>query len=311
MTLQAKPFLPNFGAEMFGLDLSKPIDDSAKAAIFEAQNRWGITVWRNTGLNDELHIEMSRIFGYPEVRGSTGPKRFRLPQPELVDVGNLDVDGNIVTDPLILQQKHGDRLWHTDGSFIDTRSAYSLLLAYEVPAEGGETYFADMRGAYDDLPQDLKDRLEKLEGLHSYWSSRQKAGFPISDEDVDAKPVARHPLVHTHAGSGRKSLYIASHIHDIKGDGLTRAEGRQLLADLLAHATQPQYVFGVKWGVGDMVIWDNLCSMHRGCEFDEAKYRRDMRRTTIREGAAPEFPDDPYAAKFSPDDFKFMNTQSA
>jgi alpha-ketoglutarate-dependent 2,4-dichlorophenoxyacetate dioxygenase len=113
---------------------------------------------------------------------------------------------------------------------------------------------------------------------------------------IDVKPHARHPLVHVHKGSGRRALYVAAHARDIIG--MSREEGRALLAELIAFATQPQYVFSVSYRHGDMVIWDNLCSMHRGGGYDEVHHRRDMRRTTIREAPAPVEPDDPFTELF-------------
>jgi alpha-ketoglutarate-dependent 2,4-dichlorophenoxyacetate dioxygenase len=173
------------------------------------------------------------------------------------------------------------------------RSAYSLLLCYEAPPEDGYTWFADTRSAYDDLPQAMKDRIEGLVGENSLWWSRKLGGSEISEEEIDQRSKAYHPIVHVHEGSGRKALYIAAHTRDIVG--MPREEGRALIRELIEWATQPQYVFHVKYAPGDMVIWDNLCSMHRGGDFEERKYRRDMRRTTVREGAPPVEEDDPFA----------------
>ena len=226
--------------------------------------------------------------------------RFRLPHRELFDASNLNIDGEITQDQSAIQYRKGDRLWHTDSAFMEKRTSYSLLLAHSVPPEGGETWFADTRGAYDDLPQDMKDFLEDKVGINTLWWSRKMAGAEISDEEIDERPKARHPLVHVHKGSGRKALFIAAHTMDV--EGMDKAEGRKLIKDLIEHATQPQYVFSVKWHVGDMVIWDNLCSMHKGGEYDYAKYPRDMRRTTVREGTEPhqmETGDDPFAELFS------------
>ncbi len=197
---------------------------------------------------------------------------------------------------MIRLHKKGDRLWHTDSSFMEIRSAYSLLLCHEAPPIGGQTWFADTRGAWDDLPQAMKDRLENLKARHSIWWSRKAAGYPFSDEDIDSRPHAVHPMVHVHAGSGRKSLYIASHARDIVG--MDPQEGQALLKELIEFATQPKYVFNVTYEPGDMVIWDNLCTMHRGGDFDETLYRRDMRRTTVREGVPPAMADDPFTELF-------------
>jgi alpha-ketoglutarate-dependent 2,4-dichlorophenoxyacetate dioxygenase len=295
MPITISPILPGFGAEVSGVDISKPLDAETRRRILEIQAKWGVTVWRDTGLDDDSHVAFSRIFGHLEVAKHNG-RKMRWRQEELFDAGNLDGDGNIITNEMIRLHKKGDRLWHTDSSFMAMRSAYSLLLCHEAPPTGGETWFADTRTAYDDLPQRMKDRLEGLVAEHSLWWSRRMAGYPFTEEDIDAKPSARHPLVHVHQPSGRKALYIAAHARDIVG--MEREEGRALLRDLIEFATQPKYVFSVTYRPGDMVCWDDLCSMHRGGEFDELNHRRDMRRATVREGPPPAEPDDPFGDLF-------------
>jgi alpha-ketoglutarate-dependent 2,4-dichlorophenoxyacetate dioxygenase len=298
--LKVEPILPRFGAECSGLDLTRPLGADEVKQVTDAMDQWGVTVWRNTGMNDDQHVQFSRNFGYLERVPRREGVRFRMPHPELFDASNLNIDGEITQDPAAIQYRKGDRLWHTDSAFMEKRTSYSLLLAHEVPPEGGETSFADTRGAYEDLPQDMKDFLEGKIGVNSLWWSRKLAGADISDEEIEARPKARHPLVHVHKGSGRKALFIAAHTMDV--EGMPREEGRALIRDLIAHATQPQYVFSVDWHVGDMVIWDNLCSMHRGGEYEYGKYKRDMRRTTVREGTEPhqmETGDDPFAELFA------------
>jgi len=297
MRLTVKPMLAKFGAEVSGVDLTRPLDEETRRAIIDTQNLYGVTVWRDTGLDDETHIAFSRIFGHIELAPRIPGRPYRHAHRELFDASNLDAEGHIVEDELIRLHKRGDRLWHTDSSFMELRSAQSLLLCHEAPPIGGETWFADTRSAYEDLPQALQDRIEGLEARHSIWWSRKQAGFPLTEEEIDARPHARHPLVHIHKGSGRKALYVAAHARDIVG--LSREEGRALLRELIAFATQPQYVFSVAYRPGDMVIWDNLCSMHRGGDFDDSTYRRDMRRTTIREHDAPSVPDDPFTDLFT------------
>ena len=297
MALVATPILPKFGAEISGLDITGPLDEADRKAVIAAQETWGITVYRATGLDDESHIAFSRVFGHIELApAASGGRKMRHQHRELFDASNLDADGNIIDNEMVRLHKKGDRLWHTDSSFMDIRSAYSLLLCHEAPPVGGQTWFADTRSAYEDLPQAMKDRLEGLQARHSLWWSRRTAGYPLTEEEIDERPHAVHPLVHVHAGSGRKALYVAAHARDIVG--MPHEEGRALLDELIAHATQPKYVFSVTYEPGDMVIWDNLCSMHRGGEYDEVNHRRDMRRTTIREGAAPTEPDDPFTELF-------------
>jgi alpha-ketoglutarate-dependent 2,4-dichlorophenoxyacetate dioxygenase len=300
MPLKVEPILPRFGAECSGLDLTRPLGADEVKQVTGAMAQWGVTVWRKTGMNDDQHVAFSRNFGFLERVPQREGMRFRLPHRELFDASNLNVDGEITQDEAAIQYRKGDRLWHTDSAFMEKRTSYSLLLAHSVPPEGGETSFADTRSAYEDLPADMKAFLEGKVGVNSLWWSRKMAGADIPDEEIEARPTARHPLVHVHKGSGRKALFIAAHTMDV--EGMPRDEGRALIRELIEHATQPQYVFSVEWHAGDMVIWDNLCSMHRGGDYDYARYKRDMRRTTVREGTEPhqlETGDDPFGELFA------------
>ena len=300
MPLKVEPILPRFGAECSGLDLTRALDADEVKQVTDAMDAWGVTVWRNTGMNDAQHVEFSRNFGFLERVPRREGVKYRLPFRELFDASNLTVDGEITQDESAIQYRKGDRLWHTDSAFMEKRTSYSLLLAHEVPPEGGMTSFADTRSAYEDLPQDMKDFLDGKVGVNSLWWSRKMAGADIDDAEIEERPTARHPLVHVHKGSGRKALFIAAHTMDV--EGMPKEEGRKLIRDLIEHATQPQYVFSVDWNVGDMVIWDNLCSMHRGGDYEYSKYKRDMRRTTVREGTEPhtlETGDDPFGELFA------------
>ena len=300
MPLSVTPILPRFGAECAGLDLTRPLSPAEVRQVTDAMDRWGVTVWRNTGMNDEQHVAFSRNFGYLEKVPMREGVAMRLPLRELFDASNLTVDGEITRDPVAIEYRKGDRLWHTDSAFMKLRTSYSLLLAHDVPPEGGQTWFADTRSAYEDLSPELKAFLEDKVGVNSLWWSRKQAGAEVSEDEIYARPMAEHPLVHVHRGSGRKALFIAAHTMDIRG--MEKDKGRELIRELIAHCTQPQYIFSVSWNVGDMVIWDNLCSMHRGGDFDYARFKRDMRRTTVREGTEPhtlETGDDPFAELFA------------
>lgn len=296
MALTVTPILPRFGAEVSDIDLTRPLDADTRRQVVETMDRWGVCIYRDTGLDDTTHIAFSRIFGHLELAPSMPGRTGRFAARELFDAGNIDREGNIIVDEKTRLHKKGDRLWHTDSSFMDPRSSYSLLLAHEVPDQGGETWFADTRSAYDDLPQAMKDRVDGLEAEHSLWWSRRLAGFPLTIAEIDARPKARQPLVMPQPSTGRRALYVAAHAMDIVG--LPREEGQALIAELIEWATQPQYIFSVKWAPGDLVIWDNLTSMHRGGEYDVANARRDMRRTTVREGPVPVADDDPYGDYF-------------
>jgi alpha-ketoglutarate-dependent 2,4-dichlorophenoxyacetate dioxygenase len=300
MPLKVEPILPRFGAVCSGLELTRKLSPDEVRQVTDAMDTCGVTVWRDTGMSDADHVEFSRNFGYLERVPRREGAAYRLPFRELFDASNLNVEGEITRDEAAIQYRKGDRLWHTDSAFMEKRTSYSLLLAHSVPPEGGETWFADTRSAYEDLPPEMKDFLEDKVGINTLWWSRKLAGADISDEEIEERPCAKHPLVHVHRGSGRKTLFIAAHTMDV--EGMDKAEGRALIKQLIEHCTQPQYTFSVKWNVGDMVIWDNLCSMHKGGEYAYDIYKRDMRRTTVREGTEPhtlEMGDDPFADLFN------------
>ena len=173
----------------------------------------------------------------------------------------------------------GNRLWHTDSSFKAPSGYASLLYARSVAPIGGHTEFADLRAAYDSLPEEKRDRLRGLIAEHSLIYSRGKLGFTefTPEEKVAFAPVLR-PLMRRIPESGRDSLYIASHIGRIRG--MEDAAAQALLADLLEHATQRQFVYTHRWRVGDLVMWDNRCTMHRGTEFEDTRWVREMLRAT-------------------------------
>jgi alpha-ketoglutarate-dependent 2,4-dichlorophenoxyacetate dioxygenase len=286
MTLHAQPAGPSFVAEVHGVDFSRPVDPRTLAEIISAMDRYGVCVFRGTTLKDETHIAFSRLLGQLEHAPRLFGKNItRFQHPELFDAGNLDASGNILVDERRRMYNKGNALWHTDSSFNPQRASYSLLLAHEIPPVGGDTQFADMRAAYDALPAALKSKIEDVWAEHWLWHSRMLAGYPEPTEaERAAKPPARHKLVQVHTGSGRKTLYIASHASHIVGWPVE--EGRQLLRELIQRATQPRFVQSVAWKqAGDLVIWDNRCTMHRATPFEDTVYRRDMRRTTVYDSA--------------------------
>lgn len=281
---------PTFAAEVTGFDMSRPLDDATRDEIVAAMDEYAVLVFRNDGpVADEAHIAFGAAFGplmRQRIHQSVSGRRLRLAAPELVDVGNLDEDGNIqaADDPRRAFNK-GNLLWHTDASFDAVRATYSILAGHRMPPGGADTEFADMRAAYDALPDETKKRIEGLEAEHSVWYSRMLGGMDEPSEEVQAtRPPAQHPLVQVNPRTGRRSLCLASHASHIVG--WPRDEGRALLDELTAHATQPQFVFRHQWRNNDVVMWDNLQTMHRGTPFDDTLYPRDMRRVTVLEPAA-------------------------
>jgi alpha-ketoglutarate-dependent 2,4-dichlorophenoxyacetate dioxygenase len=171
-----------------------------------------------------------------------------------------------------------NRLWHTDASFVDPPGRYSMLSAKVVPPVRADTQFADMRAAYDALDADMRARIEGLHVFHSIVHSRHVMGFDFAPDEAEKLTGATHSLVRTIPGSGRRSLYLASHASHIVERPIP--EGRMLLLDLTEHATQQRFVYSHEWRPDDLVIWDNRATMHRATSFDDTRYRREMRRTT-------------------------------
>ena len=176
--------------------------------------------------------------------------------------------------------KAGNRLWHTDSSFKYRPGLCSLLHASTVVPIGGHTEFADQRAAYDALPADLKVRLQGLVAEHAIATSRARTGFSaFSIDEAKRLPPVPQALVRTIPQSGRRSLYVASHAGRIFG--MSDAEGRALIDRLIAHCVQRQFVYTHRWREQDLVLWDNRCTLHRGTDFDDLRWVRDMRRATV------------------------------
>jgi alpha-ketoglutarate-dependent 2,4-dichlorophenoxyacetate dioxygenase len=286
MTIGTTELHPLFGAQLSGIDLTGPVSPTQTQEIVQAMDRYAVcAVAHDRPPTNEEQIAFSALLG-PMDRGRT-PKitgtGIRVPHNEIVDQSNLDQDGAIYREgDRRLGFKRANRLWHTDMSFRQVRATYSLLSAHVVPPEGGNTEFADMRAAYDALPARTKSRLDDLVAEHSYWHSRALGGgTEPTDEERASRPPATHALVHVHPGCKRKVLYIASHIAGIKG--WPAEDARALIEELMDFATRPEFVYSYQWHVGDVVIWDNLATMHRATPFDDTRFPRDMRRTTCRE----------------------------
>jgi alpha-ketoglutarate-dependent 2,4-dichlorophenoxyacetate dioxygenase len=273
--------LTAFGAEITDLDLTRPSPALAETC-FGLFDTYGVCAFRDTGLDDAGHVAFSHQFGQLEHAPLIHTRAHRLSLPELFDAGNLNADGTIRQDERSRLFAKGNQLWHTDSSFRPERSSYSMLLAHITPPEGGDTEFADMRAAYRALPDDMKARIDGLEAEHTIWHSRKLAGYPdASERETTMIPGARQPLVLVHPRTGEKALYLARHIARIVG--LPADESDALIDELIAFATQRQFVYVHQWRVGDLLVWDNLCTMHRATPFNDLGHPRDMRRTTVRD----------------------------
>ena len=284
MAISVTPINDAFVARIDGVDLRADHASAVLGEIERALDRFAVVVLPAQHLSDDEQIEVSKGFGdlsYALNHGRAVGQNARL-RPELYDISNLDEKHGILAEADRRRQwREADKLWHTDRSFIDAETTYSFLSGRIVPPTGGNTDFADTRAAYDDLPDAMKKRIADLRAVHSIWHSRALAGgVDFRADEIATMPPVTQPLVRVHARTGRRSVVLASHASEIVGMGLE--EGRALLAELTAFALQPKYLHSHRWTEGDLVIWDNRCTMHRGTPFDDKAYRRDMRRTTVQ-----------------------------
>jgi alpha-ketoglutarate-dependent 2,4-dichlorophenoxyacetate dioxygenase len=282
MAITVCPVTPSFAAEIGDVDLSKEIAPADVAAIKDAFAAYAVLIFPGQDLSQDQHLDFARHFGPLE----TTIALFRKDQPlrvrkEFADVSNLAPDNQVWgKDSRQRMFQLGNRLWHTDSSFKRLPARASLLYARSIAPVGGHTEFADERAAYDALSEDIKRRLDNLVAEHSIFTSRARLGFTeFSDEEKAGLPPVPQVLVRTLPESGRKSLYLASHAGRIFG--MPEAEGRALIDELVAHATQRQFVYTHRWRVHDLVIWDNRCTMHRGTEFNDLRWKRDVQRATV------------------------------
>lgn len=286
MTITLESANRNFAAEVRGVNLTQHLDEETVQLLIDAIDRYAVLVFRDQPLTDEQHLAFAQRLGKPETAATRFrlDRRERLDLPQFADISNLDENDEVFdADDWRRMRAIGNRLWHTDSSFRLPSGRYSMLSAKVVPGEGGETEYADMRAAYDALPDPTKARIDGLEAEHSIMYSRSQIGFSnFSPEEYKHLPPVPQPLVRLHPGSNRKSLYIASHASHIVG--MRIPEGRLLLRDLIEFATQPHFVYRHRWRPGDLVIWDNRCTMHRARPFDET-LRRDLRRVTTADVA--------------------------
>jgi alpha-ketoglutarate-dependent 2,4-dichlorophenoxyacetate dioxygenase len=281
MALSIRRLHPRFVGEIDAIDLRETLDPATLGAIRAALDEHAVLVFREQPLRDEEQLAFAeRLDGVLHAKtGSRAIGRNRFGNEALTDISNVDAEGQILArDDRRRMYALGNRLWHTDASFEDPPGRYSLLSARVVPPVDADTEFADMRAAYDALPEDLQARLEGLRVHHSIAYSRRTLGFEFSPEEEALLPGAVHPLVRTLPGSGRRSLYLASHASRVVDWPLP--EGRLLLRDLIEHATAPELVYRHRWREGDLVIWDNRATMHRGRPFADGAHRRELRRVT-------------------------------
>jgi alpha-ketoglutarate-dependent taurine dioxygenase len=258
------------GVRVTGIDLARPLSAEANDAILAAFLAHHVVVFPEQALSREQQFAFAAQFGEVETHGAHRPgseaqsKRYGVAHV----LSNLDANGK----PVFRMSRAANYHWHTDKPYHPAPPLLTTLYAVELPPEGGDTEFANMALAYDALPLETKRRIAGL----------RVAFRPAFDPGL---PAVAHPLVRTHPDTGRKSLYIGNHATHVVG--VPEAEGAALLSELLEHATQPRFVYVHRWRLGDLVMWDNRCLLHRAvANYQVARHRRVMHRSVVR-GTVP------------------------
>jgi len=282
MSITISELTPGFVGEVSGIDITQPLTRAQAGELEAGMDRYAVLVYHDQRFTDDQQKAFSINFGPLEqtAGGNVTKAADRRLDPDMADVSNLGVDHK----PLARDDRRrlfnlGNQLWHSDSSFRAIPAKYSLLSGRIVVDAGGNTEFADMRAAYDALDDRTKAEIEDLVCEHSLIYSRGTLGFTeLSDEEKGTFKPVRQRFVRVHPASGRKSLYLSSHIGTIIGWPVP--EARAFIRDLTEHAVQPRFTYSHKWRQHDLVMWDNRATMHRVRRFDETQIR-DMRRTTV------------------------------
>ncbi len=279
---------PLIGTEVRGLDLSKPLDDATFAAVHALWIEHLLLVFPDQSISDEQHIVFGRRFGELEVHPSLAHRSSS--NREIYRVSNVDEAGTIIPPKeTAWQYLNLSWLWHTDSSFREVPSKGSILHGIETTNAGGNTLFANLYAAYDDLSADMKGRIEGKWVIHDHDFIIKQSKELAAKQDkgkYDALPPVRHPLVQLHPVTRRRCLFLSPHTM-VAIESMPEADGRKLLDDLIAHAIQPKYVYKHVWAKDDVIMWDNRCTMHSVEPFDNTSIRRIMHRVTLVGEARP------------------------
>jgi alpha-ketoglutarate-dependent 2,4-dichlorophenoxyacetate dioxygenase len=279
MSLDLEPLHADFGVEIANVDVSKHVDDRRFAEIEMAVEQHSVVLFRDQTLNDDSQLEFSRRFGELEYGHVAYGRDGKI---EYVGrIGNIDAHGRQMPskhERVVLST--GNEMWHADSSFRKAPARFSISYAYEVTPEGGELEFVSTRPAYARLPPELKETIAELVVIHDYVFSRSQVGKDVVSPSLAASlPPVPQRLVRTNRAIGAKNYYVGSHARSI--EGWKDEDARALLDDLVARATRPEYRYRHRWQVGDLLIWDNRCVLHRGRPYDADRFRRRMHQTRV------------------------------
>ena len=272
MTITTRPLTPTFGAEVLSVDLAMAPDAATATTLRDLWLKHGLLLFRGQKLDEAQQVAFSRHFGPLEIHLR---REYLSPEnPEILYVSNLKKDGRPIG--ILSDTEVG---WHYDQIYLPRPAVGSMLYSVIIPPDRGATSFADMSAAYEALPAATKKRLEGRKAVQSYEAFNRSYSVPTSDEQRKKTPDILHPLVRTHPYTGRRALYICPGM-TIRIVGLPEAESAELLAELFAWSVRPEFVYTHTWRLGDALMWDNACTMHRREPFDTTQQRL-MKRTTI------------------------------
>lgn len=278
------------GAEITGIDLSEDVSDAEREVIFNAYIENQVLLFRGQSLGFDDLLRLREIFGPPGLTANQllglGRKSY---YPDEVPT-DITIISNIIDDDgaPVGSLGHGEAYWHTDSSFTEEPISASLLHAIEIPEIGGETSFLNMYQAYDEMPPDLAARVEGKFANHSkvYLSNGDKRPEFDTPTDASQAPGVRHPMVRTHPNSGRKCLYLGRRLNSYVFD-LPLEESETLLDEVWAHTCRAKFVWEHKWKVGDLLVWDNRCTMHHRKAFPPESRRLMHKSITAGEPVLP------------------------
>jgi taurine dioxygenase len=276
MALRLRKLSYALGAEVCGVSVAQPMSESTFGEIYRAFLAHGVLLFRDQVLTREQHIEFSRRFG-PLDRHDALPRDRHPDYPELLMVTNQPKPDGSPSDT-----KYTGRQWHSDMSFTTAPSLGSLLRCYAVPEVGGDTLFANMYRAYDELSEGMKKLISGLHGIHLSGTRKlanETTGVARAEEQKRINPPVAQPVVRVHPETGKKALYIGEKVK--RFDGMTEEESGPLIDYLVRHATRPEFVYRHPWRRNDILAWDNRCVMHQALgDFDETQLRH-LERTTV------------------------------
>ncbi len=267
------------GDEIAGIDLSAPLDDGTFATIREAFSLSPVVVFPGQDLTPAQQVAYSRRFG--DIQYHVSPEFCLDDHPEVMVLSNEIIDGEYVGIP------DAGSDWHSDHSYMQVPTKITMLHALRVADEGGDTEWANMYTAYDTLPEATKARIEGLSGIHTFNRTRNpRVAMPARHGDGKehykrSPPDAVHPLAPVHPDTGRRALYCSQRF-TIAIEGMDDAEAQPLLDELFAHQLRRDFVYRHKWSKGDVVMWDNRCTLHIACGGIKPPGIRHLHRTTIQ-----------------------------